>query len=372
MGLLDTPKDAAMMQMAMGLLSAGGPSRTPISLGQAFGDSGQQAMQVYRQRENDLQNNQLRDMQIQQGQIQQAELMRKRDALKAFRDQLPPQLQNRFDVDPQGFMDQLKPKSPVAVAPGASLVDPNNGYKPVFTAPDKADKPPEFVRLMNEWQSMPEGPGKVLLGQRLQTMSTHAPASQAVVNMKQETEENKAVGKAFGEQYSNLMNADMMASGKIAKYDQLSQLLDGVNTGRLTPVGTDVAAFAKSLGLDIDPKLGNKQAAEALSNAMTLELRNPSGGAGMPGALSDKDREFLTKMSPGLGKDPAANKSIIDTAKKLAQREKDVAKIARAYRKKNGTLDEGFYEELAVFSEKNPLFPVGNKKPGGVKFLGFE
>lgn len=141
MGLLDTPKDAAMMQMAMGLLSAGGPSRTPISLGQAFGDSGQQAMQVYRQRENDLQNNQLRDMQIQQGQIQQAELMRKRDALKAFRDQLPPQLQNRFDVDPQGFMDQLKPKAPVSVAPGASLVDPNNGYKPVYTAPQKPEAP---------------------------------------------------------------------------------------------------------------------------------------------------------------------------------------------------------------------------------------
>jgi hypothetical protein len=41
----------------------------------------------------------------------------------------------------------------------------------------------------------------------------------------------------------------------------------------------------------------------------------------------------------------------------LAKREQQVAKMARAYRKKNnGTFDEGFYDELAEWSAKNPLF----------------
>ena len=31
-----------------------------------------------------------------------------------------------------------------------------------------------------------------------------------------------------------------------------------------------------------------------------LELRNPSGGAGMPGAMSDADRNFLASIPPSL------------------------------------------------------------------------
>ena len=80
----------------------------------------------------------------------------------------------------------------------------------------------------------------------------------------------------------------------------------------------------------------------------------------MPGALSDSDRNFLVKMAPGLSKDPQANKVLIDTAKKLAQRDKDVARLARQYRQKNGSLNEGFYNELEQFSERNPLFSGGS------------
>jgi hypothetical protein len=46
---------------------------------------------------------------------------------------------------------------------------------------------------------------------------------------------------------------------------------------------------------------------------------------------------------------------------KMAKRDQEVAKIAREYRKKNGNLDEGFYDELAKFSEANPLFTKTNK-----------
>lgn len=190
----------------------------------------------------------------------------------------------------------------------------------------------------------------------LNKATTHAPSASANVTIKQEGEEAKTVGKGFGEAYVDLMKGDMAASGKIAKYDRMQQLLTGINTGKLTPMGTEAAALAKSVGLDLDPNLGTKQAAQAISNQLALELRNPSGGAGMPGALSDKDREFLAKSVPNLDKDPDANRKLIDYNKKLAQREKDVAKLARAYRKKKGSLDEGFYDELAVFSEKNPLF----------------
>ncbi len=62
-GLLDfatDPQSAMMTQMALGLLSAGGPSSRPVSLGQAIGQAGQQGIQGYR----DAQSNQMNQMKL--------------------------------------------------------------------------------------------------------------------------------------------------------------------------------------------------------------------------------------------------------------------------------------------------------------------
>ena len=199
-------------------------------------------------------------------------------------------------------------------------------------------------------------------------------SNQNVIVGKQETEEAKTVGKAFGENYNNILKSGMEANGKIARYQRLSQLLEGVNTGKLTPLGTEIASTAQSLGINIDPNLGNKQAAAALSNEMALSLRNPSGGAGMPGALSDKDREFLTGMVPGIDKTPQGRKMMTDTAIALAKRDTEVANLARNYRMKHGSIDDGFYQELQQYSDAHPLFKKAPSAPAGsgAKFLGFE
>jgi hypothetical protein len=69
---------------------------------------------------------------------------------------------------------------------------------------------------------------------------------------------------------------------------------------------------------------------------------------------------------------------MIEYRVKLAQREQEVAKKARAYRKKHGKFDEGFYDELQEWSNKNPLFPDAPKtpapanQPGGFRILGVE
>lgn len=62
-GLLDfatDPQSAMMTQMALGLLSAGGPSSRPVSLGQAMGQAGQMGMQGYK----DAQSNQMNQMKL--------------------------------------------------------------------------------------------------------------------------------------------------------------------------------------------------------------------------------------------------------------------------------------------------------------------
>ncbi len=98
------------------------------------------------------------------------------------------------------------------------------------------------------------------------------------------------------------------------------------------------------------------EAAMALSNEMALQLRNPASGAGMPGQLSDKDREFLVSMVPGLGQTRAGRKLLINARKKMNRRAQEVAARARAYLRDHGTLDTGFEDELADWAEENPLF----------------
>ena len=59
------------------------------------------------------------------------------------------------------------------------------------------------------------------------------------------------------------------------------------------------------------------------------------------------------------------NRQLIETAKRLAQRDQQVAQMAREYRKQNGHLDEGFYQQLQQFSEANPLFRDMGAASGG-------
>jgi hypothetical protein len=201
--------------------------------------------------------------------------------------------------------------------------------------------------------------------QALQKSVTHAPAASAIVNMKQETEEAKKVGSFFGEEYGNVLKAGTSAQSKLNRYNRLGELLANVDTGKFTGAGLEVAKAARSLGFNVSDKVGNLEAAQALSGEIALELRNPSGGAGMPGAMSDADRQFLQNMVPGLQTTPQGRTLMLDTAKRLAQRDIDVARLAREYRRRNGQIDEGFYEELARYSEANPLFSQKNQAGGG-------
>jgi len=270
------------------------------------------------------------------------------------------------NVDPMAAYQMLqpKPRKLTTVAPGASMVDENDPTRAVFTAPDKADKVnPNQPFFIGKDGSFTPNVAYQQYARDL-ALASRSPGSTATVVMPtQEKEESKAVGKYFGEQYGEIQKAGLAASQTMNRLNGMGQLLEGVNTGKLAPIGMEVAAYAQSLGMNIDPKLGNRQALEAVSREMALQLRSPAGGAGMPGALSDQDRKFLESMTPGLSKTPEGNRMIVEARKKLAQRDQEVAKLARDYRSKKGTLDEGFYEELSRFSSANPLFPQSSRSP---------
>lgn len=179
----------------------------------------------------------------------------------------------------------------------------------------------------------------------------------------QETERQKkyggSIGTYYGELFTGLQGAAREGRKQSANLDRLDQLLDQTETGfgqefilKAKKLGETLGFETAGIGTDVAPA----EAAMALSNEMALQLRNPAGGAGMPGSLSDKDREFLVSMVPGLGQTRGGRKLLIRARKKIAKRAENVAKMARKYHQKNGAIDAGFEDELAEWSEKNPLF----------------
>jgi hypothetical protein len=173
--------------------------------------------------------------------------------------------------------------------------------------------------------------------------------------------QQEKLGEFFANTFVDTQKAEKAAIGGSQNLARMKQFLDGLDTSGLTPIGMKFANIAKGFGLDLDPTLPQKQAAEMLTNQMALELRNPAGGAGMPGAMSDSDREFLQGMSPGTGQTDAGRKLMFDTKEKLYQRDREVAQLARDYYKKNGKMDHGFYQALSDFANAHPLFPKDQK-----------
>jgi hypothetical protein len=268
---------------------------------------------------------------------------------------LIPQVAQQWAEHSGKSVDEMTDEEAMALATQVStLASSQAGILPEFTAPEAGQKGGEDVFFQTDKTS---GRARVVPG-----VSPRPQKPLVDINMGQERQEARTVGEGFGKMYVELQQAGSGAPARLAKLDRMEQLMQGVQTGKLTPAMTQVASIAQSLGITLDEKLGAKQGLEALSNEIALSLRNPSGGAGMPGAMSDKDREFLTSMTPGLAKTPAGNKLIIETARKVAQRDQDVAKLARAYRKNHGSLDEGFYDELADYSASHPLFESAEEK----------
>lgn len=164
------------------------------------------------------------------------------------------------------------------------------------------------------------------------------------------------MAKSYAERYKDMLNAGMKAPGQIAKLQRLGQLLEDHEGGKFSNSALALAQAANSLGIKVDPKLGNKEAAQAMSNELTLAARDPSSGGGMPGSMSNSDRDFLANMAPNLTQSKQGRKLLIDAGIAVERRKQQVQQMASKYQRKYGRVDDGFYTKLQDWAERNPLF----------------
>ena len=168
--------------------------------------------------------------------------------------------------------------------------------------------------------------------------------------------------KAESERFGAIQTAQQAIPNKRAALQQISTLLNGVDGGTLTPNGVEIASTLNSLGIKIDPKLGNKQAAAALSNQMTLAARSTADGGGLPGSVSDSDRRFLQQSVPGLTQSSDGRKQIIAYQGALLDRQERYAKAAADWNDRFGRLSardssgKNFDAYWNAYTKSKPLF----------------
>ena len=267
-------------------------------------------------------------------------------------DKVPPEMRQLIaSAGPEkgvAFLAELvKPKQPVIVPEGGTAIDQSG--KALFTGPPKqTEAEREAANLY------PNDPAKQR--QYVETARMKPLVQQTTAfNQQQETEERKTVGKFYGEVYGDAQKAGFNAQATNAKLDALGQSLERTYSGTGGQTVLDLKKAAKALGMDVEG-VPEGEVSRAIGRELALTLRNPSGGAGMPGALSNSDREFLESMVPGLSTTSEGNKLLLDFHKRINTRNIEVAKIMRDYRRQNGQVDEGLFDKLKEYSDKNPIF----------------
>jgi hypothetical protein len=112
---------------------------------------------------------------------------------------------------------------------------------------------------------------------------------------------------------------------------------------------------AQAAGFKVDG-VADAQLANAISRQAALQLRNPTQGAGMPGSLSNSDRDFLASMTQNLGNTREANALIADWQGKLAQHALDIEDQRQRYVADHGRIDHNWYTHLSNWEKSNPVF----------------
>jgi len=110
--------------------------------------------------------------------------------------------------------------------------------------------------------------------------------------------------------------------------------------------------YMKALGMNV-AGVENSQVVNSLHNQLTLAARKVDG---MPGSLSDSDRNFLSAIAPGLNNNPETNAKLLGYMEQMYQRKQKIGQMRDDYVKEHGQLDDGFTQEVNKYVSSNNLF----------------
>ncbi|OQM76458.1 phage tail tip lysozyme [Manganibacter manganicus] len=183
---------------------------------------------------------------------------------------------------------------------------------------------------------------------------------------------NKESAKLQAKRYDDISRQAGNAQDMLSMYDLAEQALtSGVRTGFGAETELNLRQLGASMGIDTDPdKLAGGELIRSIQNRMALLMRSPSGGMGMPGALSDRDIKFLKDAQIGLDRSPEGNRKMLEAYRAMEQRKIEIAQLADQYVQDHGKLDAGFNQDVRNYAKANPLFPEQPQGSGATRGSG--
>lgn len=191
-----------------------------------------------------------------------------------------------------------------------------------------------------------------------------SPGGQTVNVNPAERSYDAARGKQDADRFGEIQTAGRSAQTQIATLNLMERLTNDQNfySGTGAQTALQVKRFMTGLGMAEGAAASPMELFQALSNKVTLAGIGGSLGT----AISNADRDFIQQINPNLANTPEGNRQLIRIARSLAQREQQIAQMAREYQRRNGgRLDSGFDEEMQRWADANPLFPQAQGQTSG-------
>jgi hypothetical protein len=218
------------------------------------------------------------------------------------------------------------------------------------TGPDQA----EMDRRANATLDMQTfgQPSNVIIAPGQATNQTRAEAAANQAGLVREQEDLARMGT---ERLGEIRGAARVASTEMASLNELERLLSQVNTGAFAETRINLGRAASFLGLSDGAEVSAAEAAASIANRLALSLRNPAGGEGMPGAMSDADRNFLVSTIPSIQNSPDGWRQMIEIRRRLATASQEQAEEAERFMREGGR-SRDLPGHMAEWSRQRRLF----------------
>jgi hypothetical protein len=215
-----------------------------------------------------------------------------------------------------------------------------------------------------------DGPGARVpyTDQDFQYRRAGAPRTTVSMDMRAETEFEKAYGKAQAETAIDVLKAGDQAQNTIETVRRMREVRQGLQTGRLSGAAATATGIAQAMGVspEILKSIGLPENAapseiyQQLSSRLAMSLIGPGG---LPANnFSEADRKFVMGAVPNLLSRPETNKAGEDALERVAQRNQEARASWNAARAKKVPFDS-WQSQWAEHVNKNPLFAGATPAP---------
>lgn len=287
------------------------------------------------------------------------------------------QIGNRGTVRPfVGYDPAVEPDKPQVVPPGAALVGRDG--RPVFQNDPKEE---EKWRPMTPEERVQYGVPENVPAQISNRNQVRQIGSAGVtVNNVGEGAFDREMGQSLAKRIDALDQAGTRAVRQLNTLNRVEKALGEFETGAAAGARLTVGRVAQMLGIPDSslPQGMNKDAiasGEFIQAQMGRALTEMIGSGGFPAqAFSNADREMLERSIFNIQATPEGNKLIVDTMRRAAQLDRDIAGAWRTWQRENGSSRESaerfFRDRVPQIVTEDPyaaLVAAGQSaQPGGI------